>query len=129
MQTDSPVLMTLQTQAAFNQLVSRHDYVVIYLTAAWCEPCQRFSPVLTEVAAHYPAIHFAQADIEVATDLAANFQVRQVPALMVVRDQVVVDMVVGEMKAHELNHHLQMWSALPMQAVNAHFDTKAHTLP
>jgi len=114
-------ICALNSQAVFNQQVANHDFMVVLFTASWCDPCQVFAPVFTEVAAQTPSVLFATADVDVATDLAANFQVTQVPALMVIRERVVIDMMHGAMLAHELQHHLHMWQALDMAAINAHF--------
>jgi thioredoxin 1 len=116
-------VQTLSNQAQFNQLVQTHDFAVVLFTAEWCEPCQSFAPVLAAVAAQHPDIAFAVADVDTATELVANFQVTQVPAMVIVRDRVIIDMVRGAMQAHELKHHLQMWQALDMHAINAHFET------
>ncbi len=116
--------VTIDSQSQFNQRVTSHDFLIILFTAKWCEPCQPFAAVFAEVAAQYPHIVFAAADIEVATDLAANFKVAQVPALMVIRDRVVVDMVNGAMQVHEFDHHVHMWQSLDMTAVNTHFSQK-----
>lgn len=113
--------VAIDDQQQFNQHVADHDFVVLLFTAKWCDPCQAFYPAFNEVASHHPSISFAIADIDVATDLAANFQVAQVPALMVVRERVIIDRVTGAMHAHELQHHLQMWQAFDMTAINEHF--------
>ena len=118
-------LQALASQAQFNELVTAHPYAVVMFTADWCEPCQSFAPVLAAVAAQHPHIAFAVADVDEATELVANFQVTQVPALIVVRDRVIIDMVRGAMQAHELTHHLQMWQALDMHAINEHFSQQA----
>lgn len=112
---------SLASQAQFNACVAAHDFVVVLFTARWCAPCQTVDPVFAECASQHPQLRFATVDIDVATDLVANFQVKQVPALMVVRDRVVIDMVGGAMRTHELEHHLQMWQRLDMRAINAHF--------
>lgn len=122
MQTSITPPIVLDSQRAFNQLVAQHAFVIVYFSAQWCEPCQAFAPILAATAAHHPMVVFASADVDVATDLTHNFQVKQVPALMVVRERVVIDMVTGAMQAHELNHHLQMWQSLDMTAINAHFE-------
>lgn len=119
------VVQTLASQAQFNAWVQAHPLAVVLFTAEWCEPCQTFAPVLAAVAAQHPQVAFAVADVDVATDLVANFQVTQVPALMAVRDRVIIDMVRGAMQAHELQHHLQMWQALDMRAINAHFSQQS----
>lgn len=114
--------VSIENQQQFNQLVASNPFVILLLTATWCEPCQVFYPVFASMAEQHPDRLFATVDIDIAADLAANFQVKQVPALMVVRDRVVIDMVTGAMHAHELQHHLQMWQALDMTAIHAHFE-------
>lgn len=114
--------VSIENQQQFNQLVASHPFVILLFTATWCEPCQVFYPVFAAMAEQHPDLLFATVDIDIAADLAANFQVKQVPALMVVRDRVVIDMVTGAMHAHELQHHLQMWQALDMTAIHAHFE-------
>jgi len=114
--------VSIENQQQFNQQVASHPFVILLFTATWCEPCQVFYPVFAAMAEQHPDRLFASVDIDIAADLAANFQVKQVPALMVVRDRVVIDMVTGAMHAHELQHHLQMWQALDMTAIHAHFE-------
>lgn len=114
-------LLTLNNQQQFNQHVASHDFTVILFTAKWCEPCQVFYSVFAEVASQNPLISFVISDVDQANDMAANFQVTQVPALMVVRERVVIDMVTGAMQAHEFQHHLQMWQDFEMQAICNHF--------
>ena len=117
-------IITIESQAQFNQRVTGHEFLLVLFTASWCDPCQPFATVFAEVAARHPQVTFALADIDVSTDLAANFQVTQVPAMMVVRDRIVIDMVRGAMHAHELDHHLHMWQAFDISAFSGHFDQK-----
>jgi thioredoxin 1 len=117
--------VTIESQAQFNQRVTTHDFLIVLFTAKWCDPCQPFAPVFAEVAAQYPHAVFATADIDLAADLAANFRVTQVPALMAIRERVVIDMVNGAMHAHELNHHVQMWQTLDMTTITAHFNQRS----
>jgi thioredoxin 1 len=124
-QTIHATLLSIDSQAQFNQCVTEHDFLLILFSASWCAPCQPFAQVYVEVAAQHPELMFATVDIDVATDLARNFQVTQVPALMVVRERIVIDMVSGAMHAHELTHHVQMWQAFDMTAFSAHFEHKA----
>lgn len=121
----SKLPQSLDGQSQFNGLVAAHPFVIVLFTAKWCAPCQQFAPVFAELASQSPQALFAVADIDTATDLAANFQVTQVPALMVIRDRVVIDRVIGAMHAHALRQHVQMWQALEMTAINRHFAQKA----
>lgn len=117
--------LSLDSQSQFNHCVTEHAFLVILFSASWCAPCQPFAKVFAEVAAQHPELLFATVDIDIATDLARNFQVTQVPALMVVRERIVIDMISGAMHAHELTHHVQMWQAFDMTAFSAHFEQKS----
>ena len=123
-ETIPSIPVALENQSQFNHWVTENDFMVVLFTASWCHPCQPFALVFAEVAASYPEILFAVTDIDIATDLVANFQVKQVPALMVIRERIVVDMVTGAMHSHELNHHVQMWQAVNMASITAHFEQK-----
>jgi thioredoxin 1 len=118
-------LLRIDSQAQFNHCVTEHEFLLVLFSASWCAPCQPFAKVFAEVAAQHPELMFATVDIDTATDLAGNFQVTQVPGLMVVRERIVIDMVSGAMHAHELTHHVQMWQAFDMTAFAAHFEQKA----
>jgi len=50
-------ICALNSQAAFNQQVANHDFMVVLFTASWCDPCQVFAPVFAEVAAQTPSFY------------------------------------------------------------------------
>jgi thioredoxin 1 len=108
----------------FKDFIEQHPFVIVQFGANWCEPCKQFNPVFEAVASTLPAIAFARVDVDGAADIAAYFNVKQVPCFLAIRDRIVLDAVYGEMKQHEFKHHIEMWSAFDMTAINAHFDTK-----
>ena len=96
--------MTIQTVTSenFDQVVAEHDLVVVDFWAEWCAPCLSFNPVLERVAERYPDVAFAKVDIEDQTDLAKEFDVQSVPAVLILRSQVVVYAQTGALPANAL---------------------------
>lgn len=58
--------------------------------APWCGPCRAFAPVFERVAARHPGVVFAKVNTADHPDLAAAFEIRAIPTLMILRDQVLL---------------------------------------
>lgn len=76
------------TQENFQPTVHKDGIVLIDWWAAWCGPCRRFAPIYEETAAKHPDIVFGKIDTEAQPDLAAAFDIRSIPTLMIFRDGV-----------------------------------------
>ena len=89
--------MTIQaiTEADFDQWVQEKDHLVVEFSATWCAPCQSYKKVLQACAKDFPEFTFATVDIDQESALAEEFQVRSVPATMILRNSVVVCMETG----------------------------------
>lgn len=108
----------------FKNTIETHPFVIVDFWAEWCVPCMDFMPTFDLVASQNPDIQFAKVNVDTATEVVSYFNVKKIPALLVIRDRVVIDAVEGLMKANELNHHLLMWREFDMTEINAHFDAK-----
>ena len=64
-----------------------------YFSATWCGPCKTFKPVMNEVAGEGHSVQFI--DIDQQQDLAAKYNVRSVPTVIIEEGGVEVDRVVG----------------------------------
>ena len=64
-----------------------------YFGATWCGPCKTFKPVMNEVAGEGHSVQFI--DIDQQQDLAAKYNVRSVPTVVIEEGGVEVDRVVG----------------------------------
>jgi|TARA_R110000782_G_scaffold265592_1_gene359444 thiol-disulfide isomerase/thioredoxin len=64
-----------------------------YFGATWCGPCKTFKPVMNEVAGEGHSVQFI--DIDQQQDLAAKYNVRSVPTVIIEEGGVEVDRVVG----------------------------------
>jgi len=70
--------------------------ILIDFWAEWCEFCKQLLPILERIAAEYSdTLVLAKVDCEAEPELAAQFQIRNVPTLMVFKDGQPVDGMAG----------------------------------
>lgn len=71
--------------------------------AAWCGPCRAVAPELEKLAAQKQgAVVIAKVDTEALPDVAARFQIRSIPTLMLFRGGEVAKTVAGAMPATQM---------------------------
>jgi thioredoxin 1 len=80
--------------ADLDDVVDRYDVVLVDFYADWCAPCQVLEPVVDDVAAETAAA-VAKVDVDANEALAASFDVRGVPTLLLFDDGDPAERVVG----------------------------------
>lgn len=86
----------------FTKTIEENEYVLIDFWAEWCGPCKTFAKVVEEVGPRYPEFVFGSVNIEEQEQLASDFQIRSVPAILVIRNQVIVYAGTGALPASAL---------------------------
>ncbi|CAL9284581.1 thioredoxin [Streptomyces sp. SudanB182_2057] len=105
------------TKENFDETVSGNEFVLIDFWASWCGPCRSFAPVYEKAAEENPDLVFGKVDTEAQPELAAAFEIRSIPTLMIVRDQVAVYAQPGALPAPALEDLIKQARALDMDEV------------
>ena len=105
------------TKDNFEQVLTENPAVVVDFWAPWCGPCRSFAPIFEEASENRPGVVFAKVNTEEEQELAASFDIRSIPTLMIVRDKVILFSQPGALPASSLDQVLDKAMALDMEEV------------
>ncbi|WP_297361211.1 thioredoxin [Acidiferrobacter sp.] len=105
------------TKANFEQLVDTNPFVIVDFWAPWCAPCRAFGPIFEEASERHQDIVFAKVNTEAETELAAHFQVRSIPTLLIFRDQIILFAQPGSLPKKALEEIIDQARTVDMDAV------------
>jgi thioredoxin 1 len=105
------------TKDNFEQVLTENPAVVVDFWAPWCGPCRSFAPVYEAASDKRPEVVFGKVNTEEEQELAASFDIRSIPTLMIVRDKVILFSQPGALPASSLEQVLDKALSVDMEEV------------
>jgi thioredoxin len=105
------------TKDNFEQVVNDNDMVLVDFWAPWCGPCKGFAPVFEASSEEHTDIVFGKVNTDDEQDLAASFNIRSIPTLMLFREKVILFSQAGALPGSALEQVITQGRELDMAMV------------
>jgi len=105
------------TRENFEEVVTKNEMVIIDFWASWCGPCKGFAPVFEAASEKHGGIVFGKVDSDAQQELAAAFNVRSIPFVMLLRENVVLFAQAGALPGEALDSIISQARALDMEQI------------
>ena len=111
----------------FQQAINDNDNLIIDFWAPWCAPCRGFAPTFEAASEKRTDVVFAKVNTEEQQEIAAAFNIRSIPTLMVFRDQIIIYSEAGSLPAAAFEQLIDQAMAIDMDVVRAEIAGQANT--
>lgn len=103
----SPLIITLTQENFQSQVLQSGTPVLVDFWAEWCGPCKMIAPVLDELANEYQGkVKIGKVNIDEHQGLAAEYGVRAIPTLLLIKNGQVAEQMVGAKSKRDLKASL-----------------------
>ena len=85
---------------------TREGLVLVDFFANWCGPCRAISPTLEQL----KGIKVVKVDTDESPNLAVRFKVSSIPCLVIMKDGVEVDRMIGVQSLQMLQERVDKWN-------------------
>ena len=107
------------TKDNFEDVATADGLTLVDFWAAWCGPCRMFAPIFEKASERHPDVVFGKVDTEAQPELAGGFDIRSIPTLMIIKDQVVIFAQPGALPEQALEDLIAQARDIDMDEVRA----------
>ncbi|TAD97983.1 MAG: thioredoxin [Bacteroidetes bacterium] len=96
------------TETNFDQIIGSDKPVLVDFWAEWCGPCKMIGPVVEELANDFKeTLVVAKVDVDSNPRLSVKYGIRSIPALMIFKNGVIVEKMIGFQPKAELKKRIE----------------------
>lgn len=102
------------TKEEWQKVQSEAKPTFVDFWASWCGPCRMIAPTFEKLAEKYSKdINFAKVNVDEEPELAAQFGIRSIPTLLLIKNGKVAEQVIGARPYEDLAKVLEAHVTVP----------------
>ena len=95
-------IIEITSKEQFDEAVKSESLIIVDFWANWCGPCRVLKPLLHKIAGEHPEIQLLTVDVDVNGDLAVQFNIDSIPAVLIFKNGEKIDDFVWVMPENEI---------------------------
>lgn len=70
------------TNENFEDIVHKHQLIIVDFWAEWCSTCSSFAPIYIQISEKYPDVLFGKVNTQFEQGISAKYRIQSIPTLI-----------------------------------------------